>query len=200
MLPSRRRRASTVMSSIFACRCTVAKRFVFETTQQVAADAGARAAPARWRRPGRASRIASRASSARIPSPAPGTIDELPVGEGVLAVAEQDEVPVEQPLEEGPRLLDLVERVAGGARARRVDHLRHASPHRLVVAHCRLDVAEHEANACLELARAPPEPRWRLTSKCITDSRAGASRACSDPPDAAVGVALGPDHRVVRRA
>ena len=121
---------------------------------------------------------------------------ELPVGEDVLAVAEQDEVPVEQPLEEGSRLLDLVERVAGGARARRVDHLRHASPHRLVVTDGRLDVAEHEPNARFELAELL---RSEVAAHLEVHHRLAHRRLASmhDPPYAAFGVALGPDHRVV---
>ena len=203
-MPSNRRSATvlprsstrfTVMSSILAWRWTVAKRFVFETTRRLPPTRRSRRSGS-MAPTGTGVAYREPESSARIPSPAPGNDRELPVGEDVLAVAEQDEVPVEQPLEEGSRLLDLVERVTGGARARRVDHLRHASAHRLVVTDGRLNVAEHEPNARFELAELL---RSEVAAHLEVHHRLAHRRLASmhDPPYAAFGVALGPDHRVV---
>ena len=125
-------------------------------------SSAARRTGCRARSPGTA-RIAPRGSSPRL--------DEL-----VLAVAEQHEVQLREPLEEVDRLADLLRRVAHRARASELDHVPHAFLHRLEVAHDEPHVAQDRPEPVARGRRASSAESGRSSSKCITDSRWLASR------------------------
>ena len=79
-----------------------------------------------------------------------GQVDQL-----VLAIAEEDEVQVQQPLEEGNRLGHLVRRVQRRTGARDLDHVARRVLHRLEVADREPDVAQDAADRPLELRSVP---------------------------------------------
>ena len=93
------------------------------------------------------------------PQPGAGDDGDLRVGEAVLAVAEEDEVVVQQPLEEGDRLVDLVVRVARRPGPRELHHPPRAVRHRGEVLDRAADVLEHAAQRlreAFELLRLEP--------------------------------------------
>ena len=113
----------------------------------------------------------------------------------VLAVAEEDEVLVQQPLQERDRLVDLVVGVAGGAGGRDLDHAAAAVGHRGEVEHGAADVAEHRADRVGERverrvvqAAVEVEVHHRLARV-----RLARMQHAADPP---FRVALEPDDRV----
>ena len=85
----------------------------------------------------------------------PGALDhaQAPLGRLVLAVAEEGEVALQQPAQEGDRLVDLVERVLAGAEPGVLDHRPDPLAHRGVVGDDAADLGEHVVEAPLELAQ-----------------------------------------------
>ena len=73
----------------------------------------------------------------------------------VLAVAEEDEVVVRQPLQEGHGLGDLVPRVAGGRHLGELDHPAHAVGHRVEVPHGQRARRRSRESRRTSAARAP---------------------------------------------
>ena len=137
----------------------------------------------------------------RIPRPLPATADERAalrqVHERVLAVPEEDEVQVEQPLEERDGLGDLVRRVQA---RRRPSRCRSCPGRRSCIA---VEVADGQTDVAEDSRGPRPRARprscsesRRSSSKCITDSRRSASRTCRTFDDPAVRVALDADDRV----
>ena len=129
------------------------------------------------------------------PEPRVGHDRDRVVAEAVLAVAEEDEVVAQQPLEEGDGLVDLLVAVARRSRARELDHPPRPVGHRGEVLDRGADVGEHVAQRLLEprelLGREPAvevEVHDRLAPR-------GLARV-QDRLDRAVGVALDADDRV----
>ncbi len=130
---------------------------------------------------------------AEDPQPGAGHDADLPVAEAVLAIAEEDEVVVQQPLEEGDRLVDLVVGVARRPGARELDHAPRAVGHRREVPHRAPDVVEHAAQRLRELLElvgreAPVEVvvHDRLAPRGlprVQDRGDGAVRPALDPQD-----------------
>ena len=188
-----------------ARRCTRERRLVLPITSRsplaheaLAQELGqlGRAASAR--------RSASVPSSRRMPSPEPGSTCTVGPGRAlrhlVGAGAEQDEVPVAQPLEERHRLLDLVGRAHAARRpappppcARPSRASRAKSP----TASCSSPSASRTAATS---ASPSSGVSGRSSSSRMTDSRPLASRASRDAHDAALGVALDADDRMQQQA
>ena len=87
----------------------------------------------------------------RDQGPPLGQVDQV-----VLAIAEEDEVQVEQPLEERDGLGDLLRRVQRGARRGDLDHAAGGVAHRVEVAHRQLDVPRIPRIACSSSVRSCP--------------------------------------------
>ena len=129
------------------------------------------------------------------PEPRVGHDRDRVVAEAVLAVAEEDEVVAQQPLEEGDGLVDLLVGVARRSGARELDHPPRPVGHRGEVLDRGADVGEHLAQRLLEprelLGREPAvevEVHDRLAPR-------GLARV-QHRLDRAVGVALDADDRV----
>ena len=115
----------------------------------------------------------------------------------VLAVAEEDEVVGEQPLEERDGLVDLVVRVARGARAGELHHPPAAVGHRREVHHRPAHVAEHRLDGVgerLEVLVAQPAVEVEVHHRLAR----GRLARVDDAGDATVRVALEPDDRMQR--
>jgi hypothetical protein len=83
-----------------------------------------------------------------------GRLDRATLGqveEVVLAVPEQDEVELEEPVEEVDRLANLLGRVPDGRQARQVHHVTDAVLHRLEIADDEADVVQDRADRLLQL-------------------------------------------------
>ena len=94
----------------------------------------------------------------------------------VLAVAEEDEVVLQQPLDERDGLLDLVVLVERRRRMRQLDEFGDLAPHRAEVAHGEPHVAEHSQRAARNDSISSSRSD-RSISKCMIDSRCSAPRA-----------------------
>jgi hypothetical protein len=113
----------------------------------------------------------------------------------VVARAEEDEVAVEQPAQEGDGLGDLLLVVAPLPRPRERDHLLHMLAHRGVVTHDAADVLDRRADRVLEAGQLVG--RERAVELEVHDrlGRAGLAGVL-DGDDAPGRVALGADDRV----
>ena len=87
--------------------------------------------------------------SRQQPEPGPGDHAQHALAGLVLAVAEEGEVAVEQPAQEGDRLVDLVEGVTAGALACLLDHAADRLGQRGEVGHHPADVVEHRLDGRL---------------------------------------------------
>ena len=117
------------------------------------------------------------------------------LGDPVLAVAEEDEVLLQQPLEEGDGLVDLVVGVARRARPGQLDHAAGAVGHRRVVEHRAADVAQHAVDRRRQLVeRVALEPAVEVE---VHDRLARRRLArVQDGGDATVCATLEPDDGV----
>ena len=113
----------------------------------------------------------------------------------VVARAEEDEVAVEQPAQEGDGLGDLLLVVAPLPRPREHDHVLDVLAHRPVVAHDATDVLDRRADRVLEAGQLVG--RQRAVELEVHD-RLGRARLARmlDGDDAPARVALGADDRV----
>ena len=94
----------------------------------------------------------------------------------VLAVAQEDEVELQQPVQEVDGLANLLRRIAHGGLSSHLQHVMGAILHRFEVAHDEPDVAKDPLDPSSRSARVASET-CRSSSKCMTDSRWEASRA-----------------------
>ena len=140
-----------------------------------ASEPGIEASRAAWCR-----RTSSGSTSDRMPSPLPGTaLDRAAVGrvdQLVLAVAQEDEVQLQQPVEEVDRLADLLRGVAHG---RLACHLAACAGRGPASVRSRAPPAGRRAGsreACSSRSARSRSVRRRSSSKWITDSRCDASR------------------------
>ena len=102
----------------------------------------------------------------------------------VLPVAEEDEVVLEQPLQEGDGLVDLVVGVARGAGARELHHAAAAVGHRREVEHRAADVAQHGADGAgelLELRLVEPPVELEVHDR-LARRRLARVQHAGDPP------------------
>ena len=140
-------------------------------------------------------RVGGRRLVGEDPQPRSGHDAVGPVGDPVLAVAEQDEVVGQQPLEEGDGLVDLVVGVAGEAGAGELDHAPAALGHRREVEHGAADVAEDRLGALGErrqLVRVQPAVEVEVHDR-LARGRLARVQHAGDP---AVGDPLQPEDRV----
>ena len=129
------------------------------------------------------------------PEPRAGDDRDLPVGEAILAEAQEDEVVVQQPLEEGDRLVDLVVGVARSPGPRELHHPARAVRHRGEVLDRAVHVLEHAPQRLvelLELLRRQPAVEVEVHDRLAPRRLA----RVQDGGDAAVRAALDPEDRV----
>ena len=123
-----------------------------------------------------------------------GVVIVAPV-DRVLAVAEEDEVVLRQPLQEGHCLGDLVPRVAGRRHLGELDHPANAVGHRVEVPHRQRDVADHADHVgrqLLELRIRQPAVDLEVHHRLAVQRPARRH----DGGQPAVAVALDADHGV----
>ena len=162
--------------------------------QQVAAR-GALADAGRQVRERHAGREGRALLVAQDPEPRVGDHADAGLGDLVLARPEQHEVALQQPLEEVGDLVDLVARIAGGARAGDGDHVVDALGQRLEVGHDLAHGDERLADGAVDLLQLLVVQPAREVEVHDRLALLGVARA-ADADDAAVAVALDADHRV----
>ena len=121
-----------------------------------------------------------------------------PLHDRVVARAEEDEVMLAQPFEEGDGLVDLLLAVARSGAARGIDHASDHARHLRVVAHGEAQLAQREGDLLAKRLRTfcvqpfdQLDPHDRLARGC--------SARAADAQDGTVGSPLDPEDRMQQR-